>query len=104
VAYNAAQRRFEMGLRAALGAMPRQILGLMTASGLRPIAWGLLVGLAGAALCGRLVRALLFGVSPVDGLTMLLVALVLGAAGTLACVLPGRSVSRVDPATVLRYE
>jgi len=104
VAYNAAQRRFEMGLRAALGAQPGQILGLMTAAGLRPIAWGLLVGLVGAAFCGRMVRALLFGVSPVDGRIMLLVALLLGAAGALACLLPGRSVSRVDPATVLRYE
>lgn len=104
VAYNAAQRRFEMGLRAALGARPRDLLGLMTASGLRPIACGLLVGLTGAALCGRLIRALLFGMSPVDGKIMLLVALVLGATGALACVLPGRSVSRVDPATILCYE
>ncbi len=104
VAYNAAQRRFEMGLRAALGARPRDILGLMTSAGLRPIAWGLLVGLAGAAACGRLLRGLLFGVSPLDGVTLVSVAVLLGAAGTLACWLPGRAVSRVDPATVLRYE
>jgi putative ABC transport system permease protein len=104
VAYNAAQRRFEMGLRAALGAQPSQILGLMTASGLRPIGWGLLAGLAGAAVCGRLVRALLFGVSPVDAMTMVVVTLLLGATGALACMLPGRSASRVDPSTILRYE
>ena len=102
--YNASQRRFEMGLRAALGARPRDILGLMTIAGLRPIACGLLVGLAGAAACGRLLRGLLFGVSPLDAVTLLSVAFVLGAAGALACWLPGRAVARVDPATVLRYE
>jgi ABC-type antimicrobial peptide transport system permease subunit len=104
VAYNAAQRRFEMGLRAALGARPRDILGLMTTAGLRPIVWGLVVGPAGAAACGRLLRGLLFGVSPLDAVTMVSVALVLGAAGAWACYLPVRAVSRVDPATVLRYE
>jgi predicted permease len=104
VAYNAAQRRFEMGLRAALGARPRDILGLMTAAGMRPIVWGLLVGLTGAVACGRLLRGLLFGVSPLDTVTLVSVTLVLGAAGGLACWLPGRAVSRVDPATVLRYE
>ena len=104
VAYNAAQRRFEMGLRAALGAQPGDILGLMTLAGLRPIAWGLLAGLIGAAICGRLIRAALFGVSPIDWRTMVMVAVLLGVAGALACILPGRSVARVDPATVLRYE
>jgi predicted permease len=104
VAYNAAQRRFEMGLRAALGAQPRDLLGLMTTTGLRPILWGLLAGLAGAAACGRLLRGLLYGVSPLDPATLLSVALLLAAAGALACWLPGRAVSRVDPATILRYE
>jgi predicted permease len=104
VAYNATQRRFEMGLRAALGARPRDILGLMTSAGLRPIAWGLLVGLSGAAVCSQLIRGLLFGVSPLDVTTLGSVALLLGTAGALACWLPGRAVSRVDPATVLRYE
>ncbi|HEY3836656.1 MAG TPA: ABC transporter permease [Bryobacteraceae bacterium] len=104
VAYTAAQRRFEMGLRAALGARPRDILGLMTAAGMRPIGVGLIVGLIGAAACGRLLRGLLYGVSPLDPATLISVALVLAAAGGLACWLPGRAVSRVDPSTVLRYE
>jgi putative ABC transport system permease protein len=104
VAYSAAQRRFEMGLRAALGARPRDILGLMATAGMRPIAWGLLAGLAGAIACGRLLRGLLFGVTPLDAVTLVSVTLLLGTAGAVACWLPGRAVARVDPATVLRYE
>jgi ABC-type antimicrobial peptide transport system permease subunit len=69
-----------------------------------PILYGLVAGLMAAAFRGRLIRALLFGVSPVDGRTMVLATLLLGAAGVLACVLPGRSVSRADPARILRYE
>ena len=68
------------------------------------LAGGLLLGLIGSLLAGRLLSKLLFGVSPSDPLTVSLVALVMATVGTLACWIPAGRAARVEPATALRAE
>jgi predicted permease len=99
-----AERRREIGIRMALGATGLQVLGDVMTHGLGLTAVGLTVGLAGALALTRLMRALLFGVSPNDPVTMgAVVAVILGVA-VLACILPAWRASRVDPIVVLRDE
>jgi predicted permease len=101
VAYFVSQRTREIGVRVALGASARDILGLVVGQGLRTVSAGIVVGLAGSLLLGRLLRGLLFGVGPADPLTLLSVAALLGAVAAAAAVVPALSAARVDPARVL---
>jgi putative ABC transport system permease protein len=104
ISYAVAQRTPEIGLRLALGAQRRDILGLTMTRALSPIVAGLAAGLAGALATSRLLTSLLFEVKPFDPATFALVAGVLGAVALGACLIPARRATRVDPMVALRYE
>ena len=104
VAYGASLRRRELGIRMALGARPGEVRGLVLWQGLRPVAIGLVTGLLVALAAGRVIRSLLFGISPFDGFILGAVALALASIATLACLLPAHSAASLDPFRVLRDE
>jgi putative ABC transport system permease protein len=104
MSYAVAQRTREMGIRMALGAYHSQVVRLVIGRGLRIVAGATALGL-GAALAGsRLLRSQLFGVGATDMLTFVTVPAILGAVAMLACYLPARRASRVDPVIALRHE
>ena len=94
----------EFGIRLALGAAPADVLRLVLRQGLLLALAGLAVGLAGAAWLTRFLGTLLFGVRPVDPVTFLGVAAVLGAVAAAACYLPARRATRADPIAALRRD
>lgn len=104
LAYAVSQRTREIGIRTALGATPGSVLRLVLRHGLWLTALGLAVGLAGATALTRLLASLLFGVGAWDVLTLGAVAVILGAVATLACFIPARRATRVDPLVALRTE
>jgi ABC-type antimicrobial peptide transport system permease subunit len=93
-----------MGIRMSLGADASRVVGLLLGGGLRLVLIGGAVGLALAALAGRLISGLLFEVSSFDLVAFLTVAAILGAAATLAAWLPARRAARISPALALRAE
>ena len=97
-------RRHEFGVRAALGASPRHLLLLVLSDGGRQLLLGWVIGLALALAGGRLLQRALFGVKASDPMAIGAVALVLGAAGLLACLLPALRAARVHPMQALREE
>jgi predicted permease len=99
-----AQRTREIGLRIALGAQPRDVLYLVMKEGAKFSLAGIAVGLLGALFVTRLMSSELYGVSPLDPLTYLGVALVMAVATLLACYVPTRRAMRVDPLVALHYE
>ncbi len=104
VSYLVTQRTGEIGIRIALGAQPGTVLRLVVRQGIVMIAPGLLVGLAGAVATTRYLESLLFGLTPLDPVTLGGVGLVLGVVALLACYLPGRRAARVDPVVALRTQ
>lgn len=98
------RRRAEIGVRMALGAGPARVVREILGDGLRLIGLGIGIGLAAAFGLTRLMAGLLFGVPPTDPATFAGVALLLAAAALLACWIPARRASRVDPMVVLRAE
>jgi putative ABC transport system permease protein len=98
------QRRREMGLRLALGASPGNVMSVVIGRGMAMTLVGLVVGIVGVAFATRYIASLLFGVGPFDLVTLATVCSVLAGVAVLACYLPARRASRVDPATVLRFE
>jgi predicted permease len=104
LAYAVSQRTPELGIRMALGAQPGQVVGLVLRGGLRLVAIGLVVGIAGAAAAGRLIRTLLFDVQPLDPLVYSGVAVVFTVVATLACLVPSVRASRIDPLVALRAD
>ncbi len=104
LSYGVEQRRHEIGVRLALGAGRRGILGLVVGRGMRPVVAGLVAGAVLALAAGRLVAGLLYGVEPTDPATFAAVAGVLAVVSLAACLLPGRRAARVDPLTTLRME
>jgi ABC-type antimicrobial peptide transport system permease subunit len=104
ISYSVAQRTRELGIRVALGAQRRDVLGLVVRQGLGLAVAGIAVGLVGALATSRLLRSLLFGVSPVDPLTFAVIPLLLLAVALLASVLPARRATRVSPIAALRAE
>jgi putative ABC transport system permease protein len=104
MAYNTTQRRHEIGIRMALGAKSRDVLGLVVGEGMRLVAAGVVLGLVGAWLLSRVVASQLYGISARDPLTYVMVALLLGGVALMATYLPARRATRVDPMLALRSE
>ena len=104
MAYTVARRTREVGVRMALGATPADVLRLVLGQGMWTTALGVVIGTAGTFALTRLISSLLFGVSPFDPLTLGGVVVLLAAVSLLACWLPARKATRVDPLAALRYE
>jgi putative ABC transport system permease protein len=102
--YSVARRTHEIGIRMALGAARADVLATIFTQGLRLTAAGLALGLAGAWISTRALGALLFGVQPTDGVAFVCGSGVLALAVLLACYLPARRATRVDPLEALRHE
>jgi putative ABC transport system permease protein len=104
MSYSVSERTREIGIRIALGAQHRDLLGLIVKRGMALVLGGALIGLGGAIAVTRLMTGLLYEVSATDPLTFSAVAGVLAAAALLACYLPARRATKVDPMIALRVE
>jgi len=87
-----------------LGALPREVLTIVMMQGLAPVFSGLVLGAIGAVAVAFILRNLLFGIAPLDPLALIVVVAVLLVTGALACYLPARRASRIDPMEALRHE
>ncbi len=101
LSYLVSERRQEIAIRMALGATPGEILGLVLRRGLLLASLGLVVGLAGSALLTRLMSSMLFNVSPLDPVTLSVVAGVVAVVALVACAMPAWRATRVNPIQVL---
>jgi putative ABC transport system permease protein len=104
VAYTVAERTPEIGIRIALGAQRRDVLRLILAQGLKPLVIGSGAGIIVALALGRALSSLLFGVSSTDPLTFAGIALLFIFVALLACWIPARRATKVDPLVALRHE
>jgi putative ABC transport system permease protein len=104
ISYSVTQRTGEIGIRMALGAQRAQVLGLIFRHGGQLIAAGLVAGLAGALALTRFIASMLFGINAYDPLTFALLAILLGGVAALACFLPARKATLVNPMVALRNE
>ena len=104
ISYSVAQRTREVGIRMALGADTIDVLNLVVRDGLKLVLIGIGIGLAGALLLTRLMSTLLFGVTATDTVTYVTVALTLIIVALIACCIPARRATKVDPLTALRFE
>jgi len=104
MAYSVSRRTREIGVRVALGATAGDVRGMILGQGLRTIVVGVAIGIAGSLALTRFVASLLFGVTPTDPLTFGAVTLLLVGAALLACYIPARRATKVDPMVALRYD
>ena len=104
MAYSVNRRTREIGVRVALGARSSDVLGMVLAQGLRTIAIGVVIGLAGSLILTRAIASFLFGVTATDPLTFSSVVLLLVGATLFACYIPARRATKIEPMSALRYE
>ena len=104
ISFSVSERTHEMGIRMALGARKGDVLALVLGQSARIAAFGIVLGLIGAFALTRLLKALLFEVSPTDPITFASVAVLLGVVALIACYIPARRATKVDPVVALRYE
>jgi len=102
ISYSVVQRTQEIGIRAALGATPANLVALVVGGGMAWVAFGLALGAAAAVGTTRLLSSVLFGVGASDPITLIATLGVLATVATLACYLPARRASRIDPLEALR--
>jgi len=98
------QRTQEIGIRMALGAQTKDVLGMVLGEGLRMVVLGVIVGVGGGIALSRYLSSLFFGVSPASPTTYIEVALVMTGIALVACLLPAWRAIRVNPMVALRYE
>jgi putative ABC transport system permease protein len=104
LSYVVTQRHREIGVRVALGAEARDISRLVVRQGMRPAVAGLFAGLVASAGAGRLVDAMLYGVSSRDVVTFVTVFALISTAALIACLIPARSAAGINPSVTLRAE
>jgi ABC-type antimicrobial peptide transport system permease subunit len=104
MAYSVADRTREIGIRVALGATRPMVLGHVLTETMKLTLAGLVFGGLAALALTRFIASMLFGVSPTDAVTYLLVSFVLGSVALLASYLPARRATRIDPLVALRHE
>jgi ABC-type antimicrobial peptide transport system permease subunit len=104
ISYTVGRRMHEIGVRVALGATGRQVVGLLLAQGMWPAAMGIAIGLAGSLALTRVLSGLLYGVAATDVGTFAFAAAVLASASLAATYLPARRAMTVDPVIALRAE
>jgi putative ABC transport system permease protein len=104
ISYAASRRTHEIGVRMALGAQRNNVLALVVKKGLTLILIGVAIGVAGALALTRVLKSLLYDVTATDPVTFIAVSLLLTAVGLLACYIPARRATKIDPMSALRYE
>jgi putative ABC transport system permease protein len=104
ISYGVTQRTHEMGIRMALGARPRDVLKLVVRQAMLLVLGGVGIGLLASLALTRLMKSLLFNVSVTDPMTFAVIALLMILIALLACLIPARRATRVDPLVALRYE
>ncbi len=104
IAHSVGLRTQEIGIRMAIGATKRDVVALVFAQGMIPLAVGLIVGLAASLAVNRLLSSLLIQVSPADPVTLVAASTILMLSATLGCLIPARRAMRVDPVVALRHD
>jgi predicted permease len=104
IAYSVSQRRREIGIRMALGAVKSDVLKMIVRQGIKLALIGMMIGLAGALGLTRFLSGLLYGVKPSDPLTLVTVSALLITVALIACYIPARQAAKVDPLEALKHE